>query len=81
MKNYLLLSVITLMTIFCGCSLLRKGADGQIGEGSVISTGSEQLAYIYNPAATTIHPRVFVRKNNNANTYINPNPKKNNHNI
>jgi len=64
MKNYLLLSVITLMTIFCGCSLLRKGADGQIGEGSVISTGSEQLAYIYNPAATTIHPRVFVRKNN-----------------
>lgn len=64
MKNYLFLSVITLMTVLCGCSLFRGGADGQAGEGSVISNGSEQLAYIYNPASTTIHPRVFVRKNN-----------------
>lgn len=64
MKNYFLISIITLTTILCGCRLLNPSLGGQNVEASVISTGSEQLAYIYNPAATTIHPRVFVRKTN-----------------
>lgn len=62
MKKYFFLILTALMTVVYGCSLIRGNAGSTIGQGSVISNGSEQLAHIYNPASTSIHPNVFVRK-------------------
>ncbi len=60
-----------------GCAILNRDVEDLANQGgrkqkeksqqkstSVISSGSEQLAYIYNPYITTIHPKVFVKKNN-----------------
>lgn len=68
----------TLITIalaaFCmGCGTLGKNVEDTAADGnqkpktkqqSVITAGSEQLALMYNPMATSIHPTVFAKKHN-----------------
>ncbi len=71
-------TILTLLIATCcvGCSMLgRNGGNlSDIDDSrpksknqSVISTGSEQLALIYNPYSTSIHPKVFVKKTNLSN--------------
>ncbi len=61
-KAVLILSAITLCA---GCALVgRTKSDETEHQGSVISSGSEQLALMYNPYSTTIHPKVFAKKHN-----------------
>jgi len=68
-------TVITILLATCciGCSLLSKNSGNTTETDdnktkskyqSVISTGSEQLALIYNPNSTSLHPKVFAKKKN-----------------
>ncbi len=72
MRNTLNILIALMLAALCaGCSILGKNGsslsdiDDNKGKGkyqSVISAGSEQLALIYNPYSTSIHPKVFVKK-------------------
>lgn len=44
------------------CSMFRKNTDGNDKKASIFNQGSRELALIYNPIATTLHPKVFVKK-------------------
>ncbi|MBR4324080.1 MAG: GWxTD domain-containing protein [Bacteroidales bacterium] len=58
-------ALISAITLMAGCALLGRGkSDDTQQQGSVISNGSEQLALMYNPYSTTIHPKVFAKKHN-----------------
>lgn len=62
LRHTALLWAIALIT---GCALVgRTKSDDNIERGSIISNGSQQLALMYNPYSTTIHPKVFAKKNN-----------------
>ncbi|MCQ2253130.1 MAG: GWxTD domain-containing protein [Bacteroidales bacterium] len=66
-----LLTLTLLSSCLIGCTVLNKetesgsartkGTSKQKSQ-SLISAGSEQLALMYNPYSTTIHPKVFVKK-------------------
>lgn len=64
MKNCFYFLLICFLTICYGCSLLFPTQEKELSLGSIISNGSEQLAHIYNPVSTSIHPKIFIRKNN-----------------
>ncbi|MCR5456044.1 MAG: GWxTD domain-containing protein, partial [Bacteroidales bacterium] len=61
-KHTALLAAIALIT---GCALIgRTNSDDTQEQGSIISNGSQQLALMYNPYSTSIHPKVFAKKHN-----------------
>ncbi len=73
--NKILKTIATIAISACltCCSIMSRntGEASVIDDGksrskqlSMITAGSEQLALIYNPLATTIHPTVFAKKNN-----------------
>ena len=58
-------AILAAMALWTGCALVgRSKADDNAEQGSVISNGSEQLALMYNPYSTSIHPKVFAKKHN-----------------
>ncbi|MBO7461620.1 MAG: GWxTD domain-containing protein [Bacteroidales bacterium] len=58
-------ALIAATMLIAGCALMgRSNTDEENQPGSIISNGSEQLALMYNPYATSIHPKVFAKKNN-----------------
>lgn len=58
-------ALIAATTLIAGCALVgRTKTDDNTQQGSVISNGSEQLALMYNPYSTSIHPKVFAKKHN-----------------
>ena len=64
-KIFIALICLTTMLIY-GCNFKNKIAV-QDKYSSPIAQGMEELALIYTPSATTIHPQVFARKNETKN--------------
>lgn len=63
MTSFVKILLISAISVFCAsCALLNRESEPPQKQQSILSTGSEQLAYMYNPSITTIHPKVFVRK-------------------
>ncbi len=64
MKNFVL-SILTLLVAvaFSSCRAKKEVEQPQT-HSSIITIGTEALATIYNPTTTTIHPKIFVKKNN-----------------
>lgn len=57
--------LLAIIAITAGCALVgRNKQDTPAEHGSIISNGSQQLALMYNPYITSIHPKVFAKKNN-----------------
>ena len=64
MKRILILTLTICVSIFyTSCRILGNKNREPEKKVSAIAAGSTQLAQIYNPASTTIHPKVFVKKN------------------
>ncbi len=64
MKKFVnLLVFIGISIIYIGCGASKKNAV-PTKQLSAIAIGSANLAQIYNPVSTTIHPNIFIRKNN-----------------
>lgn len=59
-------AILAAIALWTGCALVgrSKSDSDNDGHGSVISNGSQQLALMYNPYSTTIHPKVFAKKHN-----------------
>ena len=59
-------AILAAIALWTGCALVgrSKSDNDNDGHGSVISNGSQQLALMYNPYSTTIHPKVFAKKHN-----------------
>ncbi|MCQ2975420.1 MAG: GWxTD domain-containing protein [Bacteroidales bacterium] len=65
MNKYIQLLLIISISIFCvSCKILNQEEKEPVKKISTIATGTSQLAQIYNPKSTTIHPKVFAQKNN-----------------
>ncbi|MBQ3618377.1 MAG: hypothetical protein II939_09475, partial [Bacteroidales bacterium] len=62
-KLNIILITFCLSLLYIGCRT-TKDAEKHI---SAIAAGTTQLAQIYNPTSTTIHPKVFVKKNDTTN--------------
>lgn len=64
MKKFInLFIIICISIVYIGCGASKKNSAPQ-KPLSVLAAGSANLAQIYNPASTTIHPSVFIRKIN-----------------
>lgn len=62
-KLNILLITFCLSLLYIGCRSTKE-AEKHV---SAIAAGTTQLAQIYNPTSTTIHPKVFVKKNDTTN--------------
>lgn len=62
-KLNIILITFCLSLLYIGCRTTKE-AEKHI---SAIAAGTTQLAQIYNPTSTTIHPKVFVKKNDTTN--------------
>lgn len=59
----MILITFCLSLLYIGCRTTKE-AEKHV---SAIAAGTTQLAQIYNPTSTTIHPKVFVKKNDTTN--------------
>lgn len=62
-KLNIILITFCLSLLYIGCRTTKE-AEKHV---SAIAAGTTQLAQIYNPTSTTIHPKVFVKKNDTTN--------------
>ena len=68
MKRLLTLAlIICISAIYTGCRTIGKKNQKQEKRVSAIVAGTTQLAQMYNPSSTSIHPKVFVKKNDTSN--------------
>ncbi len=64
MKRLLTLALIICISVFyIGCRTIGKKNQKQEKRVSAIVAGTTQLAQMYNPSSTSIHPKVFIKKN------------------
>ncbi|MBO4372830.1 MAG: GWxTD domain-containing protein [Bacteroidales bacterium] len=66
-KLFIILLTLCISALLTGCRTMGKKGKDTERHISAIAAGTTQLAQIYNPASTTIHPKVFVKKNDTTN--------------
>ncbi|MBR6178867.1 MAG: GWxTD domain-containing protein [Bacteroidales bacterium] len=64
MKKLIIIALTAWISTFCtSCRMLSQKNKEPEKHISAIAAGTTQLAQMYNPSSTTIHPKVFVKKN------------------
>lgn len=66
-KVSILLLTICISALYTSCRVLNQKEKEPERRISTIASGTTQLAQVYNPTSTTIHPKVFIRKNDTTN--------------
>lgn len=62
-KLFIILFAICISALLAGCRTMGKKGKTTERHISAIAAGTTQLAQMYNPTSTSIHPKVFVKKN------------------